>query len=122
VQVIMRRTTLLSEHQFVSAAATQAAVSQLLAHSLAATVAKQMDQSPETPEGSGGNSLSNSGLSPVQRAMESRDLDELAKELEGGAHFEVEWRNAWRQSVLHLLAAAGRAALCRLVLTLGAKV
>ena len=123
VQVILRRTTVLSEHQFVSAAATQAAVAQLLAHSLAGAVAEQLRAPPPPEDGrGGGGGTAGGGQSAVQRAMESRDLEELGRALEGGAHFEVEWRNAWRQSVLHLLAGGGRAALCRLVLTLGAKV
>ena len=61
-------------------------------------------------------------VTPLEQAIENRDVEAVARILESGASFDPDWRNSAKQTVLHLMACAGRAALCRLLLTLGARV
>jgi hypothetical protein len=61
------------------------------------------------------DSVCSSVAASLQQAIEDRDVDAVARILEAGAQFDVEFRNSRRQTVLHLMATAGRAALCRLV-------
>lgn len=117
VQVIMRRTTLFSERSFVRAGPSLAGV-KLLCHQLADSCARayRLPQEGDPPEVSGVLLVT-----PLEQAIENREAEQVARILESGAQFDPNWTNSRKQTVLHLMACCGKAALCRLVLTLGAR-
>ena len=119
VQVIMRRTTVFSERSFVTAVPPTTSSIKLPCHQMASSC-KQSYRLPE--EGDPPEVSSVLLVTPLEQAIENRDVDSVAKILESGAQFEPDWRNSAKQTVLHLMACAGKASLCRLVLTLGARV
>lgn len=116
VQVILRRITCYSDWHYVAARCSATAVSQLSPTWIHEANVKQI-QLP-------GEDTVLGNLSQLQTLCNdpNPNLAEIARVVEEGASFDAEWRNARRQTLLHLLAQGGQTPLCRLVVTLGGKV